>query len=196
MRIHDDGSISFAPERKIIIDCCLSGMVLLIVAAALLIMGIRSISRDDQIFFISMSAAIFLIVVMGILERTGGQFRKVSLKYDLSQKGCTIVFKGQILKTIHWSDVQQIIVVHGPCETERPEEAEILAPPQGVYLCLKNPSALENDKITKTVIHRFKLSDSLQDGQPVAAIHLFSNSSSKKCQAVKRKLDEMSDLNN
>jgi hypothetical protein len=117
-------------------------MVLLIVAVALFIMGIRSASRDDQIFFVSMSAAIFLIVVMGMLERTGGQFRKFSLKYYLSQKGCTIVRKGQILKTIPWSDIQQIIVVHGPCETERPIEAEILALPQGVYLCLKTPSAL------------------------------------------------------
>jgi hypothetical protein len=186
LKIHDDGSISFAPERKIIIDCCLSGMVLLIIAVALLIMGIRSVSRDDQIFFISMSVAIFLIVVMGMLERTGGQFRKFSLKYTLSPKGCTIVRKGQILKTIHWSDVQQIIVVHGPCETERPEEAEILAPPQGVYLCLKPPSAFEDDKIMKTMLYRFRLSDSMQDGQPVAAIHLFSNSSEKNAKRSNR----------
>lgn len=88
---------------------------------------------DDVFIVFGIFFALFLSILLAVVHSFGEKRRHKDIAYHVSGDGISIVYKGTEERHIHWSEVAEIRVAHGPCEPD----SEYTSGPYGVYILLE-----------------------------------------------------------
>lgn len=181
----------YLPPRKIVY--CGIGLVAAIVGGILyasngniaVLWNIRA-EPEDAILVGGIFLALFLSVLICVVNVSIVSWKNKNISYCVSERGISVVYCNTEQRLIHWSDIEEICVEHGPCEPD----SEFEDGPYGVYVVTEHVDKSLYSIRDRVLNLTFSPND-LNTIQNACAIRIYQSCNLKKCYQVWEELRNM-----
>lgn len=144
------------------------------------------IEPEEAILVVGIFSALFLSVLICVVNVSIVSRKNKDISYHVLDCGLSVVYLNDEQRLIHWSEIKEIRVEHGPCEPD----SEFGGGPYGVYVIVEHIDKSLYSVRNKILNLTFSPND-LNTIQNMSIIRIYQSNSLQKCYQVQEKLFNM-----
>lgn len=153
---------------------------------AMLIWGIRSSNIED----ICISITGIVILTLSCIAWVMDQVENNQLSFEISPLGIDVIISKRQAAVIAWNQVQEIFIIHGPCEPTYAPPLDILWGPYGLYIALEPNCSRNIDQMKADILNLNDTLGKTSSPPKFRVVKVYGDISYRKCNEMLDRINQ------